>query len=113
AAAPSGASPANLIASFPEPATVPRTKLFNSWRYLGPLLAPVALVGLVVLLLYEPLDWWLHGEERYDREAINEWLWEAGDSKTLPEVVREYLNLVDQYRKLVRVAQGAPLEQRE
>jgi signal transduction histidine kinase len=46
--------------------------------------------GLLLLLLQEPLRWWLHGEEIYDEQAMVEWLREARIGfKTLPELLRE------------------------
>src|SRR5271155_1491388 len=52
------------------------------------------IVGVVFLPLREPLVWWLHGDQIYDQEAIKEWLREARVYSTLPELSREYLDLV-------------------
>ncbi len=74
--------------------------LFTFWRIVRPLLAPVILIGLVVFSLREPLDWWLHGEEKYDQEALREWIREARVYQTLPELVDSYLKLTDSYQAL-------------
>src|SRR5262245_4716442 len=60
------------------------------WRFLWPVLPPILLCGLVARILYEPVVSWLKGDERFDEEAMIEWLREArpGQLKTLPEVVR-------------------------
>ncbi len=84
------------------------TRWWNAWRYLAPLLAPMVLVALVVLTLREPLAWWLQGEEKSDRDNIKEWLWEAGDAGTLPELVREYLDQVDRERQRLKKDGKAP-----
>jgi two-component system, cell cycle sensor histidine kinase and response regulator CckA len=63
------------------------------WRYIRPLLPPVLLCALVVFILREPVSWWLHGEEKFDQEAIVEWVRETRQNKTLPELSREYLDL--------------------
>src|SRR6516165_7904808 len=71
--------------------TMPRISLVNLWRTLRPVLAPVVLCALVLLILREPLAWWLSGEEKYDQEALKEWVREATISQTLPELVAKYL----------------------
>jgi signal transduction histidine kinase len=63
------------------------------WRFLRAVLPPLVLAGLVVLAMLEPIRWWLHGEETYDQEAIKEWVREGRNVKTLPDLVREYLDL--------------------
>src|SRR5262249_61009370 len=78
------------------------TRLRHLWRGVRPLLAPLLLCALVVLTLREPLVWWLHGEEKYDREALKEWLVEARNVKTLHELLGEYLELTDRQRELAR-----------
>lgn len=79
------------------------------WRGVRAVLPPVVLAALVVLALREPLDWWLHGEEIYDQEAIKEWVREARVFTTLPELVKSYLEQAEQYRQ--QKAAGAPLGQ--
>src|SRR6266542_4074936 len=53
---------------------------------------------------------WLGGEERYDREALKEWLLEAKVYQTLPELVADYLNMSERFRELERLIQaGGPV----
>jgi signal transduction histidine kinase len=66
------------------------------WRYLRPLAAPLVVLALT-LTLWEPVVWWLQGEERYDRHALKEWILEAKTSATLPELVGKLLDANDQY----------------
>ncbi len=84
-----------------------RTSLAKFGRYVGPLVAPVALCALVVLILREPLVWWLQGDEKFDQEAITEWIRESRPYNTLPELVREYLDQADQLRQLQEKTQHA------
>jgi signal transduction histidine kinase len=65
--------------------------------------------GLVAFTLREPLGWWLSGENKYDEEALKEWLEEArvGDD-TLPELVDKYLAMYEEY-----AAKGAPAATRQ
>src|SRR5437868_14252110 len=56
-------------------------------------LPPLILLCMVALALREPVRWWLHGEEIYDREAIREWVCEARISASLPDLVRDYVTL--------------------
>lgn len=69
------------------------------WNYLGPIAALLLLVTLV-LTLWEPISYWLQGEERYDREAIEEWIQESRIRNSLSEIVNEYLQAVSTYRSL-------------
>lgn len=65
----------------------------NWLRLIWPVAAPLMLCGLLLLLLQEPLRWWLHGEEIYDEQAMVEWLREARIGfKTLPELLREMVD---------------------
>jgi signal transduction histidine kinase len=66
------------------------------WRYLRPLAAPLLVLALA-LTLWEPIAWWLNGEERYDRHALKEWIQEAKTSATLPELVAKLLDANDNY----------------
>ena len=56
-------------------------------------LLPLLIAGVALLTLREPLVWWLHGDQIYDKEALKEWLREARIQSTLPELAREYLEL--------------------
>ena len=78
---------------------MPRISPLNLWRYVRPVLAPVVLCALVILILREPLAWWLSGEEKYDREALKEWLREATISQTLPDLVANYIDLVQEVNR--------------
>jgi signal transduction histidine kinase len=82
------------------------------WRYLRPLAAPL-LVLAVVLTLWEPIVWWLQGEERYDYHALKEWIHEAKISSRLPELVGKLLDLNDDARRLAGSAREQAVQQRE
>jgi signal transduction histidine kinase len=89
------------------------TRFRYLWRYLRPALVPLLLVGLAAVTLREPVVSWLSGEERYDQDALKEWLLEAKVYQTLPEVVGDYLKLVAHARELERrVRLGGPEGQR-
>ncbi len=77
------------------------------WRSVRALLPPLFLALLVVLLLREPVTWWLYGEEIYDQEAMKEWIREARNAKTLPELAKEYIDLLGQERRLEHELTGA------
>src|SRR5262245_55616108 len=81
------------------------------WQAVRALLPPVLLAALVVFLLREPVTWWLHGEQIYDEEAIKEWIREARNVKTLPELVKEYLELLEHQRRRERGVSAAQGEQ--
>jgi hypothetical protein len=72
----------------------------NFWKYVRPVLAPVLVLLLAVVTLREPVLWWLGGEERYDEEALKEWLLEAKNYQTLPQLVEEYLATHDRQQNL-------------
>ena len=74
-------------------------KVRTGWQVVRPLIAPLALCVVVVLILREPLAWWLHGEEKYDQEAIKEWIREAGNPKPLKQLARAYLDQVRELRE--------------
>jgi signal transduction histidine kinase len=75
-------------------------------RLIWPVAAPLLMCGLLLLLLQEPLRWWLHGEEIYDEQAMVEWLREARIGfKTLPELLRE---LVDSARQQTEKLRAGP-----
>lgn len=67
-------------------------------RWLRPLAPPLVLLALA-LVLWEPVAWWLQGEERYDRHALKEWLLEARTSTTLPQLVSKLLDAQEQARR--------------
>jgi signal transduction histidine kinase len=72
-------------------------------RYARALAAPLLLWVLVIIALRQPLETWLHGEESYDRAALQEWLEEArGFRQTLPEMVEDYLARARRYAELAR-----------
>lgn len=82
------------------------------WRYARTLAAPLLLWILVVIALRQPLQTWLHGEESYDRAALQEWLEEArGFRQTLPEMVEDYLARARLYTELRR--QPTPADPKE
>jgi signal transduction histidine kinase len=83
-----------------------------SARSLRALLPPVILAALVFFLLREPITWWLHGEEIYDQEAIKEWIREARNTKTLPELIKEYIELVEHERHCQRLLDAAAAPER-
>ncbi|MCI0681210.1 MAG: HAMP domain-containing histidine kinase [Gemmataceae bacterium] len=82
------------------------------WQTVRALLPPLILAALVVLVLREPVAWWLHGQEIYDQEAIKEWIREARNVKTLPELVKEYLDLHGRERLLAEQAAAADEDER-
>jgi signal transduction histidine kinase len=86
---------------------MPATRLSTFWHYVRPLLAPFILCVLVVLMLREPVSWWLHGEEKFDQEVIKEWIREAGNFNSLPELVAGYLEQVRRLRNLPATGSAA------
>ena len=80
------------------------------WRewvgYFWPAAAPALVCGLLFLLVFEPLHWWLQGDEIYDEQAMVEWLRESRIGfKTLPELLRE---LIDSARQSSRNKVSGP-----
>jgi len=71
------------------------------FRYLRPLLAPLLLGVLLVFTLWEPVLWWLQGQQRYDEESLKEWVQEARIVQTLPEMAAAYLDLQAAYQRLL------------
>jgi signal transduction histidine kinase len=60
------------------------------WRYVRGLAGPVLLWAFVLITLREPLQAWLHAEEKYDQETMREWITEAPVPRlTLPELARK------------------------
>src|SRR5262249_58366213 len=92
------------------PATDPR----RVWRYVRGLTAPVVLWALVLITLWEPLQSWLHGQERFDEDALKEWIEEVRLYKeTLPEMVRGYLERLDREAELARRTEPDDREARQ
>jgi signal transduction histidine kinase len=74
------------------------------WSLLRSGWVPLLLVGLAALLLWEPVTAWLEGDDRYDQEAMSEWVREARIYETLPELVAQLLVLRDKQKELDRKA---------
>src|SRR5262245_65494361 len=89
------------------------TRFRHLWQYLRVALVPLLLVGLAVVTLREPVVSWLSGEERYDQDALKEWLLEAKVYQTLPEVVGDYLKMHAHYRQLQRLAEEGKIKPRD
>jgi signal transduction histidine kinase len=68
---------------------------------------PLLMMALAFLLLREPLESWLQGDDRYDQEALAEWVKEARLHQTLPELIDNYLQLKDRYADIQSRAQSA------
>src|SRR5262249_36279985 len=59
------------------------------------LAVPVIWAGLIVVALWEPLQAWLAGEDRYDKAALREWLQETNIAKdALPAMLRAYSEML-------------------
>ena len=74
-------------------------------------LLPFLIFGSAVITLRDPLASWLYGYHAYDQEVMIEWLREARPFKTLadlPELARDYLELVDRQRHAKLDAVGSP-----
>ena len=82
------------------------------WQTIRAILPPLILAALLIFLLREPVTWWLYGEEIYDQEAIKEWIREARNVKTLPELVTEYLDVHAHERRLARQMASTDEDQR-
>jgi signal transduction histidine kinase len=66
------------------------------WRYVAGLAAPGLLWLLLIYLLVDALRSRLHGDEKYDEDAIYEWVDNSRPFReTLPELVRTYLASAD------------------
>jgi signal transduction histidine kinase len=95
---------------------MPPTRSIPLWRFLRPLAAPLLVLALA-LTLWEPIAWWLHGEERYDRHALKEWIQESKISYRLPELVGKLLTLNETWKKsegsAKQEAEQQMVEQRE
>ncbi len=85
---------------------MPATERSILWRYVRGLAAPALLWAFVLFTLREPLRVWLRAEEKYDQEAMNEWIKEAPVFRlTLPELVAKYETELDSYASLQRQSQ--------
>jgi signal transduction histidine kinase len=79
---------------------IPAMQVRRVWLIIRALGVPILIVGLVFLLLREPLAFWLRGEDTYDQEALVEWIREARLYQTLPELVNRFLELKASYHQL-------------
>jgi signal transduction histidine kinase len=70
----------------------------NFGQYLGPLTLLLWLLSVVVIVWF-PITEWLQGEERYERQVLREWIQESRIYRTLPELIREYIDLTKKYRQ--------------
>lgn len=76
--------------------------------FIWPLLPPLLLCGFLFLLLREPVQWWLRGEEIYDEQAMREWIREARVGfKSLPELLREFDELSAACTEQLQSAEGS------
>jgi signal transduction histidine kinase len=70
------------------------------WRYIRGLAGPVLLWACVVVTLREPLQAWLHAEEKYDQETMREWITEAPVPRlTLPELASKCAREIADYTR--------------
>jgi signal transduction histidine kinase len=78
-------------------------------RFLASVLPPVLLCGLLYLLLHEPVQWWLRGEEIYDDQAMKEWVREARIGiRTLPELLNDLAERSAAASQRLKAADGDP-----
>jgi signal transduction histidine kinase len=82
------------------------------WSFVRALWLPVLMVGLAFLMLREPLVAWLQGDDRYDQQALSEWVREARVYQTLPELAEKLWELKDRYRDLEAGLQNPDLRAR-
>jgi signal transduction histidine kinase len=67
-------------------------RLLRLWRYGRALAAPLLIWLLLVGALIPPVLGWLQSDQRYDEEAMQEWIEEArNNDKTLADLVQEYV----------------------
>jgi signal transduction histidine kinase len=80
-----------------------RAWIHHAW----PMLVPLLLGVVVFYFLREPLDYWRHGDQRYDEQAMKEWVREArvGD-RSMPELLRDFLDEARISSKKLKDAQG-------
>ena len=67
------------------------------WKYGRALAVPLLLWGLVVVSLWEPIRVWLGTGRGYDKASLREWLEEARNGRSLPELAEEYLRLSERH----------------
>jgi signal transduction histidine kinase len=92
----------------PTAPAAPRSRRRALGRYARALAAPVLLWVLLAVALSEPLSAWLRGENRYDRDVLQEWLEEARSFReTLPEMIDSYLASKRRYQELPRPSAAA------
>jgi signal transduction histidine kinase len=85
---------------------MPATDRKRLRRYLRGLAGPMLLWIFAYLALREPLQAWLHLEDTYDQEAMQEWIKEAVVSRlTLPELVGKCQETISAY---VRASEANP-----
>lgn len=84
-----------------------RLALRKLWQFVRPLLMPVLLIVLAWFTLRGPVTGWLQGEQKYDREAMEEWVREAIVYETLPELAGSYLRLRQRQEQLTEEARTA------
>src|SRR5262245_26700953 len=84
-----------------------RTRMRKLWHLARPLVVPTLLAVLAALMLWRPLEWWLQGQENYDREALQAWVREATVFERLPDLVASYLKLRDDQKDLEAKLQAA------
>ena len=85
-----------------------RIRIWNTIAYV----AAGVLVCTLVITLWEPVSWWLQGEEKYDEAALEEWVKEARIQRSLPELIDDYLEKVEKERERVKQQKqtGSPFE---
>jgi signal transduction histidine kinase len=79
---------------------VAETSTSPLWRYARLLAAPTLLLILVIAALKSPMPWWLGIHEKYDEEAVREWIKEARVSgATLRSLSADYLRRARAYHE--------------
>jgi len=69
--------------------------------YIRPLVVPLLIGGLLLVLLWQPMQDWLTVEQTYDEAVLQEWLTESrGFREALPGMVEAYLDRADRHRQL-------------
>jgi signal transduction histidine kinase len=81
------------------------------WRYVRGLSAPVLLWGMFIIVLAEPLQSWLQGNENYDVGLIKEWIEQARPfHEALPEMARDYLKELKEAQEEAASASSKPIQ---
>jgi signal transduction histidine kinase len=73
---------------------------------------PALTAALAVLLLREPLVAWLQGEDKYDQDAVSEWVRESRIFQTLPELARDLMEARNRYHDLQKRAASPDIKAR-